>query len=913
MAALKRFLARLSNLFHSGRAERELAREVAAHLALIDDDFRRRGLSPDEAQRAARQALGGVDQTKELHRDARSLAWLEDLRRDLGYAVRSLARSPGFAAVAILTLTLGIGANTAIFSVVNSVLLRPLPFADSDRLAGLFYHQPASESPTGVPRRLRVGLSVADLIELRRRTDAITHAGASGLSFMVMTGGNETTRLEGARVSPALLQMLGVRPALGRIFTPADESLGAEPVVILSHAAWRRYFAGDPAALGRTVALDDVFARIPPASARAPVSDGPTRHTIVGVMPEDFRFGRQDQFWIPLSLTETGNRPPPRGELIARLADGVTPDAAAAEVGAIVRDLHGQKPAATAGGRYEFVRLQDLVVAPVRPALLVLMTAVGLVLLIACVNVANLLFARTSAREREIAVRVALGASRGRVIRQLLTETVLLTFVGAIAGVSLAVGGVRLLRTLATTIPRLDLGVQLPFPRLEDIAIDTAALAFAITAAFVTAGLCGLGPALRHSRVDQGVTLRTRSVRNRTRGVLVIAEVAMATALLVGGGLLIRSFTNLATVRLGYDPSNVLTFQVGLPPDRYSSVQLRTFAETVVARLRAAPGVQEAAYARQLPLVAIAENAWFRRTPNLPDRLPPNNPEGSPDARLVSTDYLDVMGIRVVSGRAFDQNDDAGRPRVLLVNEALARRDFPGEDPVGRFVYVGRDSEPWQIVGVVSDVRQFGQDQEPRPQIFADFRQWPDSDRVLFTFLGPYYAVRVEGDPAPVVAHARTIARGLDTEAGLFNVATMEQLVANRISRPRMYAVLLGLFAGIAAALAAIGIYGVIAYAVAQRTHEIGVRMALGARARDVIRLAVGESLIRTAIGIAIGLAAAGWLTRFLEGMLFGLTPLDPPTFAAVAGAFAVLAALASFMPARRAVKVDPLIALRCD
>ena len=806
---------------------------------------------------------------------------------------------------------------------MNSVLLRPLPYSNPDRLAGLFYHQPASESPTGVPRRLRVGLSVADLIDLRHRTDAITHAGASGLSFMVMTGGNpggrgprsriETTRLEGARVSPALLEMLGVRPALGRIFTPADESLGAEPVVILGHATWRRYFAGDPAALGRTVALDDVFARIPPGSARAPVSDGPTRYTIVGVMSEDFRLGRQDQFWIPFGLRVSDGRPPPRGDLIVRLADGVSPDAAAAEVGAIVRELHGQKPVATPGARYEFVRLQELVVAPVRPALLVLMTAVGLVLLIACVNVANLLFARTSAREREISVRVALGASRGRVIRQLLTEALLLTSVGAIAGILLAFGGIRLLRALATTIPRLDLGVQLPFPRLEEISIDTAALAFAIAAAFATAALCGLAPALRHSRLDHGTTLRTRSDRNRTRAVLVIAEVAMATALLVGGGLLIRSFSNLATVRLGYDPSNVLTFQVGLPLDRYSSVQLRTFAATLVARLRAAPGVTGAAYARQLPLVAIAENAWFRRTPNLPDPLPPHNPEGSPDARLVSTDYLDVMGIRVVSGRGLNHGDDSGRPRVLLVNEALARRDFPGEDPVGGFVYVGRDSHPWEVVGVVGDVRQFGQDQEPRPQIFADFRQWPDSDRVLFTFLGPYYAVRVEGDPAPVVAHARTIARSLDADAGLFNVATMEQLVANRISRPRMYAVLLGVFAGIAAALAAIGIYGVIAYAVAQRTHEIGVRMALGARPKDVVRLAVGESLIRTAIGIAIGLAAAAWLTRFLEGMLFGLEPLDLTTFAAVAGGFAALAVLASFVPARRAAKVDPVIALRCE
>jgi putative ABC transport system permease protein len=357
----------------------------------------------------------------------------------------------------------------------------------------------------------------------------------------------------------------------------------------------------------------------------------------------------------------------------------------------------------------------------------------------------------------------------------------------------------------------------------------------------------------------------------------------------------------------------VLTFQVGLPADRYSRAELRTFAETFVARLRQAPGVRAAAYARQLPLVAIAENAWFRKTPDLPDPPPAQNPQDSPDARLVSTDYLDVMGIRMVSGRSFDERDGAVGPRVLLVNEALARRDFPGENPVGRFVYVGRDSIPWEIVGVVADVHQFGPDQVPRPQVFADFRQWPESDRVLFTFLGPYYAARVVGDPAPVVAHARGIARGMDPQAGLFNVATMEQLVANRISRPRMYAVLVGIFAAVAAALAAIGIYGVLAYAVAQRTQEIGVRMALGARAGDVMRLVVGESLGRTAMGIGLGLIGAWWATRYLEGLLFGLTPLDGPTFAAVAALFGVVAAVASYVPARRATKVDPVVALRCD
>jgi putative ABC transport system permease protein len=845
------------------------------------------------------------------------MIWLEDLRRDAGNALRALVRNPAFTIVAILTLALGIGANVAIFSVVHSVLLRPLSYKDADRLVGLYLNQSAAESPTGAPRRLRIGLSVADLIELRRRTQAISHAGVSTLSFMIVTGGEETIRLEGARVSPAIFQMLGVRPFLGRMFDDADEAPDADPVVILSHATWRRYFGGDPNILGRALTLNDVFARVPPTSERVPRAGGPRPYAVVGVMPEEFEPGGSNQFWIPFALTPGAS--PPRGNLMARLADGVSAPSAAAEVGAIVREMHDRSrttsspPSAQGPPRYEFVRQQDEMVAPVKPALLVLMGAVGFVLLIACVNVANLLFARTDARQREMAIRIALGAGRGRIIRQLLTESVVLALLGGAAGTALAFGGIRLMRSLATTLSRMDLGVQLAFPRLQEIGVDLTALTFAIAASLGTGIVCGLAPALRHSRGERMDTLRSLSPRNRMRRLLIVAEVAMAMTLLVGGGLLIHSFVKLATVDLGYDPSNVLTFQVGLPADRYSGPQLRTFAEDLVARLRSVPGVRAAAYARQLPLVAISESFWFRRTPQLADSPPPPTPATSTDARVVSRDYLEVMGIRVIAGRAFGEGDGAGRPRVMLINEALARRDFPGEAAVGQFAYAGRDSIPWQIIGIVRDVRQFGQDQAPRPQFFADYRQWPDSDRVMFTFLGPYYAVRVDGDPAAVIAHARAISRELDRQAGLFSVASMEQLVANRISRPRMYAVLLGIFAAVAVALAAIGLYGVLAYSVAERTREIGIRMALGARRSEVMGLVLGQSLVLTAAGIVLGLAGAPAVTRYLEKMLFGLTPLDPATFVAVSVMFALVATLASYVPARRATKVDPVVALRCE
>jgi predicted permease len=397
----------------------------------------------------------------------------------------------------------------------------------------------------------------------------------------------------------------------------------------------------------------------------------------------------------------------------------------------------------------------------------------------------------------------------------------------------------------------------------------------------------------------------------RTRGVLIIVETALAMVLLVGGGLLINSFVRLTSVELGYRPSHVLTFQVALG-DLPPGSQLRQYADDLVERMRAIPGVQSAAYARQMPLVVIKEAAWFRQTPTLPSPSPQQPPD-APDARLVSQAYFDVLGARIIAGRGFEDRDRAGAPRAMVINEALARREFPGQNPIGRFVYAGRDSSPWQIVGVVADIRQFGLDQDPQPQFFADFRQWPDSDPVFFTFLGPYYAVRTGGDPAAVVTRIRDVVRQTRGDAGIYNVATMEQLVSNSIVRPRLYATLLGTFAAVAAALAAVGLYGVTAFAVTQRTREIGIRMALGARRSAIMKLAVGQSLVLVAAGIALGLAASAAVTRYLEGMLFGVTRSDPTTFAAVSGLFVLVALAAAYVPARRASLVEPAIALKTE
>ena len=819
------------------------------------------------------------------------------------YAVRTLRRAPGFAAVAILTLALGIGANTAIFSVVHALLLKPLPYENSGQLVRLVVTTPVAQAPAG-PAQRSGRVSVPELVEIRSHSRMLSHAAfTGGPAFMTLLGHGEAARLQGMRVSPGVFDTLGARALVGRVFGSSEETPGEAPVIIFSYTAWQRYFAGDPAIVGRDVAFADSLSPNSQLEIRG--------YSVVGVMPKGFEFeDAQTQFWIPADWTPSSG-----GALLGRLEDGVSIQAAAAELGGILRGTRTTPPATV-----ELVRVLNTVVEPVKPALLVLTVAVAFVLLIACVNVANLLLARASARQREIGVRLALGAGRGRMIRQLLTESVVLAFLSGVAGSAIAFGGTDLLRTLATTVARIDLGPQLPFPRVQEIGIDGSVLAFAVAISAITGLLCGLAPALGLSKRDGTEILKdgahaqsgTRVAgRASVRGLLIVSEIALAMMLLVGGSLLIHSFMKLVSVESGFDPRNVLTFQVSLP-DLAPGTYLKTFADDVVERARLLPGVKAAAYARQVPLIRIKEAAWFRHTPDLPKPAPRQAPN-APDARLVSQEYFDVLGIRVIAGRGFGADDRAGEPRVLVINQTLARQEFPGQDPLGRYVYAGRDSSPWQIVGVVADVRQFGLDQEPQPQFFADFRQWSASDPVFFTILGPYYAIRGGPDVEALTPLVRDIVHGLSASAGLYNVATMDELVSNSLSRPRMYATLLGIFAGVAVVLSAVGIYGVIAYAVAQRTREIGIRMALGAERTDVVRLVLRQSLTWTLMGIVLGLGGAAAVTRYLEGLLYGLTPLDISTFAAASLTFLLIALVASYVPARRATRVDPVIALRSE
>jgi predicted permease len=902
MERMRRLVRRLRDVAAPGRADRNLKKAIASHLALLEEEeYKRRGMSEADARAAARRAFGGIDQGKELHRGERSIRWLDDLKQDVRYAGRMMLRAPVFAAVAVITLTLGIGANTAIFSVVRALVLKPLPYVNSEQLVRLTADVPATDSPNGQPMRSGT-VSTSELAEIRSRVRGLSDASLSGsLAFKTMTNRGEARRLQGLRVSPGLFETLGVSAPIGRTFDPSGNDGSA--AIVFSHAAWQRYFGGEPALVGQTVALFDSLSPNNQINLEG--------YTVIGVMPEGFAFpDAQSEFWIPSTPASNSS-----GALLARLADGTSLEAAAAEIGGVLRSLRPNQP----GAIYRLARMRDTIAEPLRPALAVLSAAVALVLLIACVNVANLLIARASARRREIAVRVALGAGRGRMIRQLLAESLVLALLGGLAGVGVAIAGTRLLRTLASTFARIDLGVQLPFPRLDEVGVDAAVLGFTAAASLIAGILSGLAPAIGQFGSDRGHVLTESTSASgfgfsrgqRTRGILIIVETALAMVLLVGGGLLINSFMKLTSVELGYRPANVLTFQVALgdlPPQS----QLTQFADDLLERVRGIPGVQSATYARQMPLVAIKEAAWFRQTPTLPSP-PPRQPPNAPDARLVSQGYFDVLGARIVAGRGFEDRDRAGAPRAMVINEALAKREFPGQNPIGRFVYAGRDSSPWQIVGVVADIRQFGLDQDPQPQFFADFRQWPDSDPVFFTFLGPYYAVRTAGDPAAIVTRLRAVVRQARADAGVYNVATMAQLVSNSIVRPRLYATLLGAFAAVAVALAAVGLYSVMAFAVTQRTREIGIRMALGARRSAVMKLVIGQSLVLAAAGVALGLVASAAVTRYLEGMLFGVTPSDPMTFLAVSGLFVLVALAAAYVPARRASLVEPVIALKTD
>ena len=824
-------------------------------------------------------------------RDARSFVWFDDARRDLQYAIRNFASTPGFSAIAIVTIALGIGANVAIFSVVRAVVLQPLPYAHPERLVRPYENVPASESSNR--RAMRIGgMNALELVEVRERTTTLSQVSTVGQSLVTMLGAGDSAFVNGASLSPGTTAMLGVRPALGRWFTPDEERAGSH-VIVLADATWRRYFGGVADALNRTVTFTGNSTFV------GQIALG-TAYTIVGVMPRGFHFpDDRTELWTPAALTRPRDARQ-RTSMFARLREGTSIEAATADLAAIIAGVRGRTtphPPFEAK-RFELVRMEDEIAEPVRAGLLMLMGAVGFVLLIACANVANLLLARTAARAREIAVRISLGAGRGRLVRQLLTESLLLAFLGGAAGIALAHGGIAVFSSVGTTLSRFDLG-EATFPRLADIAIDRAVLFFAMATSILTGLLFGVAPALRAVRLPQMTPYR----RSRLHHALAIAEIALALPLIVGGGLLVRSFVNLVTVDPGYDSSHALTFQIGARSDRYPPAQLKRFSDDLVARLRDIPDVVAAGYSRQLPMVRLQDTHSFRTKPDVP---PPGPAPDGADGRYVGAGYLQAIGARLVSGHW------PGEARQVLINRTLAHREFGDQNPVGATVYIGRSALPREVAGVVDDERLSGLDRQPPAQFFADLTLWDGPPPTLLP-VGPYFVVRTRGNPEAVLATVAAIVRQMDTEAPLYNVATLERILSNSVTLPRLYAILLDLFAALAITLAAVGIYGVMAYAVVQRTREIGIRMALGARPAAVLGMMVRQGAVMTGAGIACGIVAAVWTSRWLSALLFGVTAGDRTIFIAASAIFAAVALAASYLPARRATTVDPSVALRAE
>ncbi|MDX6498756.1 MAG: hypothetical protein QOG23_2016 [Blastocatellia bacterium] len=815
---------------------------------------------------------------------------MESLIKDIRYGVRSLWKRPGFAAVAVITLALGIGANTAIFSVVNATLLRPLPFKDPDRVIMVWGFLPKlAQTADKLPS------SSGNFVSLHDQNHTLEDLAAFRTWSWQLTGDREPELLRGARVSADFFHAVGANPILGRPFTPDEDMPNRAPVAIISYGLWQRNFSADQSVVGRTMTLTGQAVMV------------------VGVMPKGFQFpgganmipglqfALQNDIWMPLALTDEQKRQ--QGNLnlalIGRLKPGVTPNQAESELRAVQQNL----PLAKVGYTINVVPLYQQMVGKIRKLLLLLLATVAFVLLIASANIANLLLARATSRQKEIAIRAALGAGRLRLIRQMITESLLLSLIGGALGFLLAVWGSSLLVSL---IPE-------DVPRIHEVSVDTRILAFTLLVSFVTGVVFGLAPALQASKLDLNASLKeglrgtTAGWReNRLRGLLVISEIAMAVVLLVGATLLIKSFVRLLDVRPGFNPTNVLTMDVqlpDLPPSRYAKADEQTFFfQQLVDRIKALPGVEGAAGVVTLPLTGAFESTDVIIEGPAP--LPAGQrPEA--DYTTVTPDYFRTLQIPLLKGRQFTAQDSKDAPGAIIVNDILASTLWPNEDPIGKRLTVGFEKTPRQIIGVVGNIKQTTLDATARPAMYMPHLQSPNSGMTVL--------VRTTGEPLAMTAAVREQVRALDKDVPIYHIQTMDQVLGSSVAQPRFSMLVVGLFAALALVLAVVGIYGVMAYSVSRRAHEIGVRMALGARTSQVLKLVLKEGMTLTLVGIAIGIFGAFALTRMMATLLFGVGPKDPITFMGVAALLAAVAFVACYIPARRATRVDPLVALRYE
>lgn len=928
MAGLRQFLLRLLSPLRNARAERELSREVEAHLALLEDEFIAKGMPRADAKLAARRAFGGVEQAKEHQRDARSFRWLADMAPDVTYALRSLRNNQAFTAAAVLTLAVGIGATTAIYAVVDMVLLRPLPFAGSDRLVAI--REP--ENPPGTPN-----INYQEALDWRARTATLEDLATHTFNPQVIMRTREgTARLTAGIVSTNYFDVLGVRPALGRLIGREDDA--NREVVVITDGTWRNYFHSNAGAVGSVIELRGSIGQ-GPSNLGAQASDPVRLLTVIGVLPPAFdTYGNAFEFYMPMADGMYGR--PPGVTIRARLRDGVSLQAAQEEANVIGNAIRPPRPAAApplTRPRFQVSSVKDDLVDPIRPALRVFLVAVGVVLLIVCANVANLLMARGTARAREIAVRLALGASRSRVMRQILTECLLLAGIGGALGAALGAAGVSLIERLATInaqgVFRIVFGGHL-LPRLQEVTVDGRLLLIALTLSLAAAALFGVLPAWQLSRVGQLQALGGRSNTGSRRDMhartaLVLSQLVLATVLLVGAGLLVNSFISLSRVEKGYDPSNVVAFQLVLPAE-YATERKAATVASLLAALRSQTEVEHAGFAYAGILLGLQDTVGVFVPPGRTVEEMQTEQE-KPRLKSLSPGYLEAMGVPLLSGRFLDERDAGGAVNVL-VNRTVAARYFGDANPVGQTLLwrTGQGlnptlrpfDAPLRIVGVVEDIRQSRVATPAYAEIFMDYRQvraihermnFPKGrvEQISLGFMS--FAVKTRGNPVAFMPGVREAVRTIDANASIDAIHTMDEMVGYSTARQRFYAVLLGIFAGVAGLLAAIGIYGVLAYAVVQRTQEIGIRMALGAERRQVMTLILRRGVLVAMIGITIGMAGAFAGARYLQSMLFGVEPRDPGTFAAVAIAFAVIAMIASYLPARRATKVDPVVALRVD